>query len=33
MSGFELAGIVLGAIPLLIPAIENYKSGKSFLGR
>ncbi|KAK8077005.1 hypothetical protein PG996_003175 [Apiospora saccharicola] len=32
ISGFELAGIVLGAIPLLISALENYKSGKSFLG-
>ncbi|KAK7921557.1 hypothetical protein PG985_009579 [Apiospora marii] len=32
MSGFEVAGIVLGAIPLLISALEHYKSGKSTLG-
>ncbi|KAK8133460.1 hypothetical protein PG984_005472 [Apiospora sp. TS-2023a] len=29
MSGFEIVGVVLGAIPLLISALENYKSGKS----
>ncbi|CAJ2507319.1 Uu.00g085050.m01.CDS01 [Anthostomella pinea] len=29
MSGFEIAGVVLGVIPLLISAIEDYKSGKS----
>ncbi|KAK6824639.1 hypothetical protein PG987_012133 [Apiospora arundinis] len=29
MSGFEIAGVVLGAIPLLISALEHYKSGKS----
>ncbi|KAK0732320.1 hypothetical protein B0H67DRAFT_640605 [Lasiosphaeris hirsuta] len=29
MSGFEVAGIMLGAIPLVISALEHYKSGKS----
>lgn len=29
MSGFEIAGAVLGAIPLLIEAIKEYKAGKS----
>lgn len=28
MSGFEVAGVVLGTIPLLISALENYKAGK-----
>jgi hypothetical protein len=28
MSGFEVAGVVLGAIPLVISALEHYKSGK-----
>ena len=28
MSGIEVAGIVLGALPLVIPALENYKAGK-----
>jgi len=28
MSGFEIAGVVLGAIPLIISALENYKAGK-----
>ncbi|KAH6641213.1 hypothetical protein F5144DRAFT_506286 [Chaetomium tenue] len=28
MSGFEIAGVVLGAIPLVISALENYRSGK-----
>ncbi|KAI0513266.1 hypothetical protein F5B22DRAFT_611877 [Xylaria bambusicola] len=27
MSGFEVVGIVLGAIPLLISALEHYESG------
>ncbi|KAI8948203.1 hypothetical protein F4801DRAFT_581628 [Xylaria longipes] len=31
MSGFEIAGIVLGAIPLVISALENYKTGQSTL--
>lgn len=29
MSGFEVAGVVLGAIPLIIEAIKAYKAGKS----
>ncbi|KAH7324477.1 hypothetical protein B0I35DRAFT_424275 [Stachybotrys elegans] len=29
MSGLEIAGLVLGAIPLVICALEHYKSGKS----
>lgn len=28
MSGFEVAGVVLGAIPLVISALEHYKAGK-----
>jgi len=28
MSGFEVAGVILGAIPLLISALEHYRSGK-----
>ncbi|KAI1362082.1 hypothetical protein F5Y08DRAFT_341997 [Xylaria arbuscula] len=28
MSGFEIAGVVLGAIPLVISALEHYKAGK-----
>ncbi|KAI3317382.1 hypothetical protein HD806DRAFT_515334 [Xylariaceae sp. AK1471] len=28
MSGFEVAGIVLGAIPLLISALEHFKTGR-----
>lgn len=27
MSGFEIAGAVLGAIPLVISALEHYKNG------
>lgn len=27
MSGFEVAGAVLGAIPLVISALEHYKNG------
>jgi hypothetical protein len=26
MSGFEVAGILLGAIPLVISALEHYES-------
>ena len=26
MSGFEVVGVVLGAIPLIISALENYKT-------
>ncbi|TEA17635.1 hypothetical protein C8034_v011830 [Colletotrichum sidae] len=29
MSGFEVAGVVLGSIPLLISALEHYKQGIS----
>jgi hypothetical protein len=28
MSGFEVAGVVLGAIPLVISALEHYRNGK-----
>lgn len=28
MSGFEVAGVVLGTIPLVISALEHYRSGK-----
>jgi len=28
MSGFEVAGVILGAIPLLISTLEHYRSGK-----
>jgi hypothetical protein len=28
MSGFEVAGVVLGVIPLAISALEHYKAGK-----
>ncbi|KAI1758864.1 hypothetical protein GGR53DRAFT_198094 [Hypoxylon sp. FL1150] len=28
MSGFEIAGVILGAIPLAISALQNYKAGK-----
>ncbi|KAH6684940.1 hypothetical protein F5X68DRAFT_262808 [Plectosphaerella plurivora] len=28
MSGFEVAGVILGAIPLIISALEHYKDGK-----
>lgn len=24
MSGIEVAGVILGALPLIIPALENY---------
>jgi hypothetical protein len=27
MSGFEVAGLVLGALPLLIVALEHYSDG------
>ena len=27
MSGLELAGVVLGALPLVIAALENYNGG------
>lgn len=28
MSGFEIAGVVLGALPLVIAALGEYKAGK-----
>ncbi|KAI0459542.1 hypothetical protein F5B21DRAFT_455242 [Xylaria acuta] len=28
MSGFEIAGVILGVIPLIISALENYQTGK-----
>ncbi|KAI1409484.1 hypothetical protein F5Y13DRAFT_181986 [Hypoxylon sp. FL1857] len=31
MSGFEVAGVILGAIPLVISALEHYKTGKGVL--
>ncbi|KAI8681050.1 hypothetical protein NCS55_00354800 [Fusarium keratoplasticum] len=33
MSGFEIAGIVLGSIPLVISTLENYGAGFSTLQR
>lgn len=33
MSGFEVAGVVLGAVPLLISALEHYSDGLSTLKR
>lgn len=33
MSGFEVAGIVLGGIPLVISALEHYKNGVSLVQR
>ncbi|RSL66724.1 hypothetical protein CEP54_003556 [Fusarium duplospermum] len=33
MSGFEIAGIVLGTIPLVISALEKYGAGLSTLQR
>lgn len=27
MSGFEVVGVVLGSIPLLISALEHYSNG------
>lgn len=27
MSGFEIAGVLLGSIPLVISALEHYKNG------
>lgn len=31
MSGFEIAGVVLGAIPIIIEALSAYREGKGFL--
>ena len=30
MSGFEIAGVVLGAIPVVIEALSAYRKGKGF---
>ena len=32
MSGFEIAGVVLGAIPLVISALEHYRTGAGVIG-
>ncbi|KAF2744653.1 hypothetical protein M011DRAFT_496157 [Sporormia fimetaria CBS 119925] len=32
MSGIEVAGLVLGAFPILIRALESYREGAEFLG-
>ena len=29
MSGFEIAGVVLGSIPLVVSALEHYTEGVS----
>jgi len=29
MSGFEIAGVVLGSLPLIISALEHYGEGVS----
>ena len=33
MSGFEVAGIVLGAMPLIVSALESYKTSKKLWAR
>jgi len=33
MSGFEVTGIVLGSIPLMISTLEHYKNGISVIQR
>ncbi|KAJ4244351.1 hypothetical protein NW762_014478 [Fusarium torreyae] len=33
MSGFEIAGAVLGSIPLVVSALENYKNGVRVIQR
>ncbi|KAG7285372.1 hypothetical protein NEMBOFW57_009999 [Staphylotrichum longicolle] len=33
MSGFEIAGVVLGSIPLIISALEHYGNGLSTIQR
>jgi len=32
MSGVEVVGLLLGAIPLLFPVLDHYKSGLSRIG-
>lgn len=29
MSGFEIVGVVLGVVPLLISGLEHYKDGRA----
>ncbi|KAI9040968.1 uncharacterized protein KD926_007509 [Aspergillus affinis] len=31
MSGFEVAGVVLGAIPLIMSALDGYKTARQYL--
>lgn len=31
MSGFEIAGVVIGAIPLLVEGLQSYSEGVSIL--
>jgi hypothetical protein len=33
MSGFEVAGVILGSIPLVISTLEHYKNGLSVIQR
>lgn len=33
MSGFEIAGVILGSLPLIISAMEHYKEIKGMFGR
>ena len=33
MSGFEIAGAVLGSIPIVVSALENYKNGVRVIQR
>ena len=33
MSGFEVVGVVLGAVPLIVSALENYKTSKRLWDR
>ena len=31
MSGFEIAGLVLGALPIVVSALESYKAGQGLV--
>lgn len=33
MSGFEVVGVVLASIPLIISALEHYNRGRAIIGR
>lgn len=33
MSGFEIAGAVLGSLPLIISALEHYSDGVHIISR